>query len=168
MEILKRVIYRIESLGVNEVASETKLSKGMVSKYFALLIKNGILRRLNGEFGVLDNVYVRSLKMLLNLSSIDHRVFRRYGFVRGAGLYGSFVRGMNTEESDMDLWIFIEKTDDVDLAKLTNELKRRYGNVRPLYLTEDKIKTLKKDDMVFYHSLVFGSITVYGEGIEGI
>ncbi len=168
VKILKSVIYRIESLSVNEVASETKLSKGLVSKYFRLLTENGVLKRLNGKFGVLDNIFVKSLKILLNLGSIDHRMFRKHKFVKGAGLYGSFARGTNTEESDMDLWILAEKTDEKNLAKLTNELKRKYENVRPLYLTEGKIKAVKKDDTVFYHSLVFGSIIVYGEGIENL
>lgn len=107
------------------------------------------------------------MRILLNLNRFDSTIFRKYTFVRAAGLYGSFVTGENTEESDIDVWIFIEDTSDEALAKLTSELMRKNGDVTPLYLTKEKLQLLKKEDVTFYHSLVFGSI-IYGEKIETI
>lgn len=168
LEILKFVIYKTESLNVNKVASELKLSKGLVSKFFDILIKEGTLKRTGNKFLVQDNNNTRAIKILLNLDSFDTKIFNKYKFVKSAGIYGSFVKGKNTEESDIDVWILIEKTKEENLAKLTNDLKKRYKNIKPLYLTEEKLKTLKKEDTFFYYSLVFGSITTYGEEIETI
>lgn len=54
----------------------------------------------------------------------------------------------------------------MELAKLSNELNRYYKNLNPLFLTKEKIEMLKKEDSLFYHSLIFGSINLYGEELE--
>jgi predicted nucleotidyltransferase len=82
------------------------------------------------------------------------------------GLYGSCVKGTNIEDSDIDLWVKIKKVKEEELSKLTNELKRKDERIKPLFLTKEKIEVFKKEDIVFYYSLVFGSITLYGEEIE--
>ena len=67
------------------------------------------------------------------------------------------------------MWILIDdRVSQEELARLSKELKRKYGNVSPIYLTENKLRTLKEKDKVFYYSLVFGSINIYGEKIERI
>lgn len=168
VKLLKFVIYKTKHLNVSKVSSELKLSKGLVSKFFDILVKEKILRRIRNNFLVQDNVNTKAIKLLLNLGSFDTKIFNKYQFVKSAGLYGSFVKGNNTEESDIDLWVLTEKTDEERVAKLTNELKRKYRYIKPLYLTKEKLKTLKKEDCVFYYSLVFGSIIIYGEEIETI
>jgi predicted nucleotidyltransferase len=166
---LNFVLYKTSPLCVNEVAKDLRLSKGLISKFFGILSRENILKKTDNKFIVQDNVSTRAIKILLNLSDFDANTFKKFKFVKGAGLYGSFVKGKNTEESDIDLWVLV--TEDIQeeiLAKLTNELKKKNGNIKPLYLIREKIKTLKKEDAVFYHSLVFGSINVYGEEIETI
>ena len=64
------------------------------------------------------------------------------------------------------MWILVDKAGDEELAKLGNELNKKYGNVEAVYLTKDKLRALKEKDKVFYYSLIFGSINIYGEGIE--
>lgn len=168
VKILKLVLYKIGSLSVTDVAKELKVSKGLVSKFFDILLKEGILKKINTESKVQDNLNTSAIKILLNLESFDEKLFKKFPFVRGAGLYGSFAKGKNTEESDIDLWVLIDRTAEENLAKLTKELKERYGNIKPLYLTKEKVKALRKEDAVFYHSLVFGSLNVYGEEIETV
>lgn len=168
VKILKLVLYRTGSMSVTDVAKRLKLSKGLVSKFFDILVKEHILKKTNTEFKVQDNLSTSAVKILLNLESFDAKLFKKFPFVKGAGLYGSFAKGRNTEESDIDLWVLIDSTAEENLAKLTKELKEKYGNIKPLYLTKEKVKVLKKDDTVFYHSLVFGSINVYGEEIEAV
>ena len=164
VKLLGFTIYKTRNLNINKVATELKLSKGLVSKFFDILVKEKILKRTKNNFLVQDNLNTKAIKVLLNLTSFNTKIFNKHKFVKSAGLYGSFVKGENTEESDIDLWILIEKTNEENLAKLTNELK----NIRPLYLTKEKLKALKKEDCVFYYSLIFGSITIYGEKIEAI
>lgn len=168
LEIIKFIIYKTKSLNVNKVANELKLSKGLVSKFFDILVKESILKRIGNKFLTQDNNNTKAIKIMLNLENFNTKIFKKYDFIKSAGLYGSFVKGKNIEESDIDLWILIEKTKEENLAKLTNDLNKKYNNIKPLYLTKEKLKTLKKEDIVFYYSLFFGSITIYGEEIETI
>jgi len=168
LRILGAIIYSMGQLRVNRTAGDLGLSKGLVSKYFDLLVKQGILRKVGAYFEVRDGVETRAVRILLNLSRFDTGFFGRYGFVRGVGLYGSCARGTNTVDSDVDLWLFVEEVAEEVLASLTSELKRVFGDVRPLYLTEKKIELLKRENPTFYCSIVFGSIMVWGEEIEAI
>jgi len=45
---------------------------------------------------------------------------------------------------------------------------RKIDKVNILMLTEEKLKHIQKNDTLFYHSLVFGSIVVYdrADGIQ--
>jgi len=168
VRMLKSILYKTNLLGVSEVARDAGLSKGLVSKFFDILNKENILKKTNSKFLVQDNMNTMAVKMLLNFDAFDVNIFEKFKFVKGAGLYGSFVKGKNTEGSDIDLWLLVDNPQEEALAKLTDELKKKNGNIKPLYLTREKIKTLRREDAVFYYSLVFGSINVYGEGIETI
>ena len=101
---------------------------------------------------------------MLNIISIPE-IFSKYKFVRSAGLYGSSSKGTNTKESDTDLWIKIDKANDSDLAKLNSELSAS-GNISVLMLDDKKLQEIKEQDELFYHSLYFGSLLVYGEENE--
>lgn len=166
VKILKFIIFKTTNLNVNKVANELKLSKGLVSKFFDILVKEKIFIRKKNDFLVQDNINAKAIKILLNLDSFDTKIFHKYKFIQSVNIYGSFVKGENTEESDIDIWILIKKTGEENLAKLTSGLNRLYENIKPLYLTEEKLETLKKEDSVFYYSLIFSSITIYGEKIE--
>ena len=128
---------------MSETARKLNLSKGLVSKYFDILVNEKMLKVL----------------------SIP-QIFFKYKFVKAVGLYGSSAKGTNTKESDIDLWIKIEKTKDEEIAKLNSELSNKIESVALLVLTDEKINELKKSDLTFYHSLYFGSIILYGEENE--
>ena len=83
--------------------------------------------------------------------------------MRAVGLYGSCAKGTNTESSDIDLWIKVEKIDEKKIIELTSKLRKKLKNVKVLILDDKKIEELKKNDPVFYHSLYFGSLMLYGE-----
>ena len=168
MKILKSILYKTEPISVSEVARDLRISKGLVSKFFDILTKENILKKTNNTFQVQGRLRTRMLKIVLNLDEFDRDIFKKYKFVHGAGLYGSLVKGENTDESDVDLWILVDEADEKALAKLTNELKKRYGNIKTLYLTREKLQTLRTEDTVFYHFLVFGSLVIFGEELETI
>lgn len=168
VRILESVLYKTSLLKVSDVAKELGLSKGLVSKFFDILTEEGISKKSGNKFVVRESLATRAIKILLNLKGFETSIFKRFEFIRGAGLYGSLVKGENTEGSDIDLWLLIDEAKDEDQARLTNELKRKYGNVRPLYLSKAKINALKNENPVFYYSLVFGSINIFGEGIETV
>jgi len=168
LNILSHVVYKTESFSVSQVAKNINLSKGLASKYLNILAEEGILERRDGKFIVKDSIATRTVKLLLNLNLFDNKFFSGYEFIKSAGLYGSYAKGTNTESSDIDLWVAVEKVNDEALAKLTKDLKTTFGDVRPLYLTRDRRETLRREDSTFYKSIIFGSITMYGEEIEAL
>jgi len=164
VKILNCILYKTGPLAVNKTAKDLKLSKALISQFFTILKKEGVLGNKNK---IKSNLATKSLKILINLNSIDAKIFNK-PFIKAAGLYGSFIKGENTEESDIDLWVLIENAKEEQLAKLTNELKEKYGNIRPLYLTKEKLRIFKNEDKLFYHSLVFGSVTIHGDKLEEV
>jgi len=168
VKILRHVMYKAGGISVSKTAAELRLSKGLISGYLGMLKSEGLLRRKGGEYFANNSMASKAIKLMLNMSAIDSGIFRKYGFVKGAGVYGSFAKGENDDESDIDIWIAVDKTKEEHLARLTAELRKAFGNVKPLYLTKEKLRLLMRKDELFYHSLVFGSITIYGDSIETI
>jgi predicted nucleotidyltransferase len=163
IKILGAVIFRTGSVSVNNIASQLGLSKGLVSKYFQILLKERILKKEKGKLVVADNASVKAVKILLNLRRIDMRIFSKYPFVTAVGLYGSCARGENTEDSDVDLWVRVKGVEETKLASLTSEINKKIKNAKLLFLSDKKIEKLRKEDIMFYHSLSFGSIILYGD-----
>ena len=163
IRILQAVIFRTNTVSVSNISSQLRLSKGLVSKYFQILLKQKILKKEKGKLIVSESPSVRAIKILLNIRSIDSRIFSKYSFVKAAGLYGSCARGENTEESDTDIWVRLKDAEDTELASLTAELSRKIKNVKVFLLSDKKIDKIRKDDTMFYHSLAFGSIILYGD-----
>lgn len=163
IKILEAIIYKKDSVGVNTVASQLKLSKGFVSKYFDILEKEDIAKKTKGKFFITDSPLVKGIRILLNINNINPKIFRKFSFIKSAGLYGSCVKGENTEDSDVDLWIKTEDISEEKLAALTSELNKKIKKIKILFLTDKKMERLKKEDEVFYHSLAFGSIIIYGD-----
>lgn len=166
--ILRRIIYRIEPVSVGRVARETSLSKGLVSKYLGCLLDEGVLEKSGAQYVARDGVETRAIKLLLNLDGVASFPFGKYPFVRSVGVYGSSAKGSNTERSDIDLWLYVGEADDEVLADLTGELRRCLGDARPLYLTEEKLGLLRGEDSSFYYSLLYGSVAIYGDGLEAV
>ena len=163
VEILKAVLFRTGQLSVNQIASELNLSKGLVSKYLDLLVQEGLAKRQNGKFIVNESVsIVKGIKILLNLEKTDLGFLKKYSFVEAAGLYGSCVKGENTQDSDVDLWILVKETTDTKKAELAADLRRRVQKVKALFLTQTKLQSIRNNDELFYHALSFGSISLYG------
>jgi len=164
--ILKHIIYLKREFGVIETAKAVQLSKGLVSKYFEILVDEKVLRNKETKFIVANRTLVKGIRIMLNIQSIEPTLFRKYKFVRAVGLYGSCAKGTNTVDSDVDLWIKIDAANDEEVSRLTAELRKKIDNVKIILLTQEKLKQLKDKDPLFYHSLYFGSIILYGEEDE--
>ncbi len=166
IKILQAVIFRTESVSVNNTASQLRISKGLVSKYFQILLKQKVLKKEKGELVISDSPLVRGVRILLNIKNIDVRIFGKYPFVTAAGLYGSCARGDNSEESDVDVWIRLNDFEETKVAALTAEISRKVKNAKVLLLTDNRLKKIREEDSMFYHSLTFGSIILYGDKNE--
>jgi predicted nucleotidyltransferase len=167
IKILQAIVFKTDNISVNNIAKQTMLSKGLVSKYFNILAKKGILKKINGKLRITNSSLVKGIKILFNIKNIDLNIFKRFPFVRSVGLYGSCAKGENTDDSDVDLWVKVSNVDEEKLSSLTSKLNEEIKNIKPLFLTDNKIEKAKEEDPLFYHSLVFGSIVLYG-GEDGI
>jgi len=165
--ILKKIIFKTDMIQVSEVARETNTSKGLVSKYLNKLVEEKVLEKDNEKFIVRNTPEVKAVKIFLNLTSIDTEVFQKFSYIKSAGVYGSLVKGTNTDDSDIDIWILHEQVKPEVLSQLSKKLGK-HGNIKPLYLTYEKVDALRINDPVFYYSLIFGSVTLYGEALVSI
>lgn len=163
--ILAAVLYKTGEIAVVDIARELHLGKSYVSRYLTILKKGRILVRKRGGYFVAGSFEVRLLKILLGLKALAGFDFRKYPFVIGAGVHGSAAKGENDEGSDIDIWIAVSAWDDTKNAKLAAALRKKAGQVSLLFVTEEKLGIMKKEDPLFLQSLVFGSIRLYGGGL---
>ncbi len=150
------------------MAKLLKISPAYVSRTLKILTRFNIIKKNKVD---ISNPYVRGLKIFFNIKKlVDKNVIRRLKKLEaiGCGIYGSCANGTNHEESDIDIWIKVDKhPGEAKVATVSNEIRKLLGrNVQILVLTPERIERLKKEDPIFYYSLVFGSIRLYGEGIE--
>lgn len=165
VNILNEVLLKQGEISVADVSRTLEISKGFVSKFFSFLAEEKIIKKSKKKYVVLDSLKARSLRILFNLKLFADFNFRKYSFVMGAGIYGSCAKGENSEDSDIDIWVKIDKRNEEELAKLTGSLKRISGRISPLYLSKEKIEVLQKEDLPFFNSIVHGSIKLYGEDV---
>lgn len=163
IKIIEKIIYSAKEINVNRTGRELNLSKGLISKYFNILRKQNILERKKDLFFIKESLNTKILKITLNLAKMNIKLFEKYKSIEAAGLYGSATKGLNNENSDLDLWIKIKKINEKEISSLIKELKDKLPNSSPLILDNEKINQIKEKDKSFYNSLFFGSITIYGE-----
>lgn len=165
-KVLRYVIFR-NLFSVAEVSRATGVTKGLVSRYLRLLVEFRLLKKEGRVYSSQDSAYSRAIRLLLNLEMIDLSALS-LDSAQGLGLYGSWARGMNHLESDMDVWMKAESLPaESILARLQRDLSLQTGaEVNLLVLTPDKLEKLKREDKPFYNSLVMGSTTLIGESLE--
>ena len=73
------------TISVNATARQLNLSKGLVSKYFDILARAGILERRKNRFVVNDSPLAKGVRIILNIEGLPLRIFKKYPFVRQAG-----------------------------------------------------------------------------------
>jgi predicted nucleotidyltransferase len=168
IRILEHILFKTDPFNVTKVASELGLSKGLVSKFLSILVGQKVLVRARLRYQIRPGPNVKALRIMFNIKKMDPQMFKKYRTVQSVGAYGSKVKGSDVEGSDLDLYIIVDRSDDLEQSRLSRDLRQRYGNVKPLYLTKEKVRQLKRDNEMFYYSLAFGSITVYGDGIEAV
>ncbi|TET90301.1 MAG: ArsR family transcriptional regulator [Methanomassiliicoccales archaeon] len=165
VKILEHVMTR-DNLRVTQISKELKISKGLVSEFMRILQKNGLVRRENGAvYSPADNPATREVKRIINLSKVRLRRINKER-IEGIGIYGSWARGTNVIDSDVDVWVKAKEYPPQEyLAKLSSQLRKMLGGeVRLLVLTPKKMRQISKDE-VFFSSLVRDSVLLWGEDI---
>ena len=161
---LLRAVLTVPACTVQQIAMKTGLSKGLVSPYLALLERGGLLERKDRTYTLKFSPVTVAVKRLLNIDLVAG-VFRKPAWATGIGMYGSWAEGTNTEESDIDLWVYCENCPPgTTLAEMEREISRTLSaEVHILVLNRDKFTGMKKSDEPFYRSFVKQSITLDGE-----
>jgi predicted nucleotidyltransferase len=154
---------------VRDVAKRLSISLGSISVFFAILKKNKILRRSGNEFRVdAASPLAKATKLMINVMSLDVGPLRKIPGCEGIGVYGSCANGTNREESDIDLWVKVDKSVDVDIvAVASRQMKEKMKrNVQLLILDPEKLAQLKEEDPIFFYSLIFGSVVLDGKSLQ--
>lgn len=166
VEILRHVMFS-SGYTVSEVSRTIGINKGLVSRYLRYLEKQGLVQRDGRRYSPLDGALPRVVKLLLNLESIDLSSLN-LGAAKGLGLYGSWAKGTNRQDSDLDVWIRAEvQPSENDLARLQRDLSLQTGSeVDLLVLTPKKLERIKREDPPFYSALITCPVTLKGEPLE--
>lgn len=149
---------------VQQITAKTGLSKGLVSPFLALLEREGILQRKDLTYHLVFSPLTVAIKRLLNIDRITV-VAKKPVWASGIGLYGSWAEGTNTEESDIDLWVYTKTLPTgIMIAELERDISRALSvEVHVLVLSREKINGMKDSDEPFYRSFVKQSITLKGD-----
>jgi len=142
---LLRTVLVLPACTVQQIATKTGLSKGLVSLYLGLLEHEGMLERKDRTYTLKFSPLSIAVKRLLNIDLVTS-VFKKPAWATGIGMYGSWAEGTNTEESDIDLWAFSEKLPPgTAVAELEWGISRSLSaEVHLLVLNRDKIAAMKK------------------------
>lgn len=166
-ETLEYILER-EVVGVEDVTSSLNRSKGFVSQFLRLLEEEGILRREKRKYVILhESPEVRAIKLMLNMIKLRSSLVKhRKEWMKSLGVYGSYSKGTNRENSDVDIWIRVEKyPEEKEVARVERELSDELGkHVHFLILTPERIERLREKDPVFYCELA-NSFVMWGDGI---
>ncbi|MBI5159705.1 nucleotidyltransferase domain-containing protein [Candidatus Micrarchaeota archaeon] len=155
-----------EKILVRRVASKLGLNAGFVSVFVSKLKRKGIVK---GGTVNLGSAQARLWKIVFNINAVEKIAgeIMRSSSALGVGVYGSWVKGTNTEKSDLDLWVKVKKLPGaLEAARLRAQVRKKLG-VEPsiLFLTGEKITQMKKDNPPMYFSLVH-SFVLRGEGVD--
>lgn len=154
---------------VRDVAKTLSISVGGISGFFAFLKKHKVLKRSGNEFYVnIDNPLTKTSKVVLNVASIAITPLKKIPACVGIGLYGSWANGTNNENSDIDIWVRVEKKVKEEIiagvSRKTKEKMKR--NVQLLIIDPEKNKLLRDNDPIFYYSLIYGSVVLHGKSLQ--
>ncbi|MEW5996905.1 MAG: nucleotidyltransferase domain-containing protein [Candidatus Micrarchaeota archaeon] len=161
VEIVKETVFSPEPVTVSGIAKKTGISKSAVSGLLGLMVKEKIMGRKGLAFVPLQTPQAVAVRLLFNVSAFEPGLFS-YPFVKAAGLYGSWAKGANTSESDVDIWVRVERAKTDELASMRRRIADAFPRAKVLFLDGEKIRSIREKNPLFYNSLAFGSIMLYG------
>ena len=150
-----------------ELAKKTGISTPSMVRYLGGLYKHGFLER--KELGrtrlyrLNMNPFLRQLKISYNVERVFCSGLLQYILENTSGLnavvlYGSWAKGANTNDSDIDLLVVCDKN-SIDLEKLEKIVKRR---VDMKVMKMSKWLKQKDKNRGFYLEVLINGIALYG------
>ena len=149
---------------VGQIARELGVSKGLVSLVFDDLVSLGVIRD-----GRIDQNKAKIVKLVLNLRKLLEmdfdKLLKKYK-LRSIGVFGSYMKGEDKPESDVDIWILADRRiPQRGLASIRKELQKMFGrDVDILVISKEVLSEMrKKNSPLFYdiiHSVVLAGDTI--------
>ena len=168
--VLRRLLYASGESGLRQTARLARVSPGQVHKYFSILRKRKLLEGRK----LADSALVKALRLTENVAYLEKLgvvglIRSKLSGVKGIGLYGSWSKGTNGENADVDLWVVVQKEpSDLTVAKTRRVLEEELSKkVELTILTPERTAKLRVSNPAFYSSL-FNSIKLFGEEIWSI
>jgi predicted nucleotidyltransferase len=165
-KIIRQILGNPEDeIHVRDIAKKLKVSPGLVSITVNEIKNLGFLK--NGKAD-LENPQVRAYKIMLNSEVLATLIplAKNLG-ARGLGIYGSYAKGTNTKDSDVDIWIKIDKYPEAaTIAKFRADVRKKINTEPSLFfLTDEKISNLREENSSLYFSMYYG-LLLWGEDID--
>jgi predicted nucleotidyltransferase len=168
LRVLEELLFgNEEKIRVRNLARTTEVSPSLVSNTVSELKKSGMINE--NKVGFL-HPSVKATKILLNIRKINAikliaKAKKLFKNCKGIGLYGSWAKGTNTRDSDLDMWIIAEKEDDKNKTELRRLVKQKLETeINIIVLTQKRLNELREKDFVFYSAL-HHSFVLWGDGI---
>lgn len=165
--ILRYLLYNQGEKTMREIAKEAKVSPAQVHKYLRILGKAGVAK---GTV-LLENPKVHAIRLAQNLGMLEKTnlvgaLRKSIPGVKGVGIFGSWANGANQKDSDIDVWVNVEKEPEMlRAAEARKELEKKLGvGVDLVFLDEKRLRGHMEKNPVFYFS-IHHSIVLWGEGV---
>ena len=165
-KLLEGLLFRANAeIKIRNLANKLKINPGYLSVFVKRLKKEGLIK--NGRIAI-EEPRIRALKILLNVDRLRGALPRLNKSFLGIGIYGSWAKGTNTENSDLDVWIKVSEEPAVQkLSEIRRILREVTGAVEVsiVVLSKERVENIRAKDPVFYSSLL-NSFHLRGEFID--
>lgn len=153
LRVMQKLLFsHSKDFKIRQLAKEIGVSPALVSKCHNFAIKNNLFEH---------TPISMHLKALLNVQKIMDSgllkfIKKNIPGIKTAAVYGSWAKGTNFIDSDLDLWINNESEIPDEKIIEIREFARKKLNTEAniLVLTDKKIEELKEKNSVFYCALI--------------
>ena len=165
MAVLEEILFSDSSIRVNDIAKRKRVSAGFTSKYLQELKKFGVVKKRREGYVTVESPMTKTLRLLLNSLVLQRIKLKKY-MIQGAGVYGSWAKGENRRDSDIDIWIFSErKISEEEISEIAAEIGKKTGCEADLIaLNREKLAEVKKNERLY--CALRESFVIYGKGLD--
>ena len=153
-----------------QLAKRLNISAPHAHRICVELVQNKILKSSYKENKRMFTLNYGSLmtRQLLRLSTTAwiqrSRLFKELATICPFGIYGSFAEGRQTANSDLDIWVYISRSEEKKIRQVLNNIEKDFDHpINVIYLDQNKLKKMRETDREFYLRLRLQSLTEWEE-----
>jgi len=156
-----------------QLAKRLKISAPHAHRICVELFQNKIIKSSYQENKRMFTLNYKSLmtRQLLRFSTTawiqQSHHFKELATICPFGLYGSFAEGRQTANSDLDMWVYISRSEEKKIRQVLNKIEKDFDHqINVIYLDSKKLKKMRETDREFYLRLRLQSLTEWEEVFE--